>query len=123
MIEFARDAAGTMPRIFGVNHHPEIVERARQIQIVEQKLERGEVSAQWVAERLEALTRTFPDEDSEHLIAQTSDYTLLRPLRFHLWRQVRRRIESLGFSVDLHEDQAVAGAPLPVEARLVDIHS
>jgi hypothetical protein len=123
MIEFARDAAGTMPRVFGVNHHPEIVERGRQIQIVEQKLERGEVSAHWVAERLEALTRTFPDEDSEHLIAQTSDYTLLRPLRFHLWRQVRRRIESLGFSVDLHEDQAVTGAPLPVEARLVDIHS
>ena len=116
MIEFARDPGGTMPRIFGVNHHPEIVERARQIQIVEQKLERGEVSAQWVKERLEALTRTFPDEDSEQLIAQTSDYTLLRPLRFHLWRQMRQRIESLGFTVDLHEDQVLTGPPLPAAA-------
>jgi hypothetical protein len=102
MIEFARDAEGAMPRIFGVNHHPEIVDRARQIRIVDQKLERGEVSAEWVAERREALTRTFPDENSEHLLGQTSEYTLLRPLRFHLGRQVRRRIESLGLAADLH---------------------
>ena len=47
MIEFARDAGGLMPRVFGVNHHPEIVNRAGQLAILEQKLERGEVSAQW----------------------------------------------------------------------------
>lgn len=98
MIEFARDPGGTMPRIFGVNHHPEVVDRARQMRIVDQKLERGEVSAEWVAERREALTRTFPDEDSEQLLAQTSEYTLREPLRFHLWRQVRLRMEAL-----LHE--------------------
>ncbi len=50
----------------------------------------------WVAERTEALTRTFPDEDSDGLLQQTSNYTLLAPLRFHLWRQVRLRLESLG---------------------------
>jgi hypothetical protein len=109
MIELARDPAGTMPRIFGVNHHPEVMDRARQMQIVDQKLERGEVSAEWVAERREALTRTFPDEDSEQRLRQTSDYTLLGPLRFHLRRQVRQRIESLGFAVDLHEDRVAAG--------------
>src|SRR4029453_93493 len=31
MIEFARDADGVMPRIFAVNHHPEIVNRPRQL--------------------------------------------------------------------------------------------
>ncbi len=28
MLEFARDAGGVMPRVFGSNHHPEIVDRA-----------------------------------------------------------------------------------------------
>lgn len=130
MIELARDAGGTMPRVFGVNHHPEVVDRARQMHIVDQKLERGEVSAEWVAERREALTRTFPDEDSEQLLARTSEYTLVEPLRFHLWRQVRLRIASLGFAVALHEDQVAAGGPPPVfpsggppGARLVNLPS
>jgi len=113
MIEFSRDSAGTMPRLFGVNHHPEVVDRARQMEIVDQKRARGEVSAAWVAERREALTRTFPDEDSEHRLRLTSDYTLQGPLRFHLWRQVRQRVEALGFAVDLHEDRVAAGLPLP----------
>ena len=99
-----------MPRIFGVNHHPEVVDRARQMRIVDQKLERGEVSAEWVAERREALTRTFPDEDSEQRLHQTSDYTLLEPLRFHLWRQVRLRAESLGVRLGLHEDRVARSA-------------
>ncbi len=118
MIEFARDPGGTMPRIFGVNHHPEVVDRARQMQIVDQKLERGEVSVEWVAERREGLTRNVPDEDSEQLLVQTSEYTLQNPLRFHLWRQARLRIESLGFAADLHEDQVAAGQPPPAAAPL-----
>lgn len=109
MLELARDTSGAMPRVFGVNHHPEISDRERQLHIVEQKLERGEVSAQWVAERREALTRTFPDEDSEQRLRRTSKYTLLGPLRFHIQRQVRLRAESLGFGVDLHEDRVAAG--------------
>lgn len=112
MLEFARDTAGAMPRVFGVNHHPEIVDRARQLVILEQKLERGEVDAQWVAERREALTRTFPDEDSDVRLQRTSDYTLLGPLRFHLWRQMRLRLESLGHADSrLHEDRAAQGLP------------
>jgi hypothetical protein len=111
MVEWARDAGGTMPRVFGVNHHPEIVDRARQLLMVEQKLERGEVSAQWVAERREALTRSFPDEDSEQRLQRTSNYTLLGPLRFHLWRQVRLRAEAFGDALGLHEDRVTAGPP------------
>jgi len=113
MIEFARDRGGLMPRVFGVNHHPEIVNRAGQMAILEQKVERGEVTAQWAAERREILTRSYPAEDSEHLLQLTSDYTLLRPLRFHLQRQVRRRAESLGFKVDLDEERtALGGSPV-----------
>ena len=91
MLEFARDPGGEMPRVFGVNHHPEVVDRARQLRLVDQMLARGEVTAQWVAERREGLTCTFPDEDSEQRLRRTSDYTLLGPLRFHLARQVRLR--------------------------------
>jgi hypothetical protein len=111
MIEFARDAGGSMPRVFGVNHHPEILNRAGQLAILEQKLARGEVSAQWVEERREVLTRTYPGEDSEKLLQLTSDFTLIRPLRFHLRRQVRLQAEALGLAVDLHED-SVTASPL-----------
>ena len=111
MLEWARDAGGEMPRVFGVNHHPEIVDRAGQLAIVEQKLARGEVSPQWVAERRETLTRSFPDEDSEQRLRRTSAFTLHGPLRFHLWRQVRLRAEALGLVVDLHEDRLAAVPP------------
>jgi hypothetical protein len=111
MLEFARDAGGVMPRVFGVNHHPEIVNRARQLMILEQKRERGEVSEQWFEERAMILTASYPDEDSDRRIHLTSDYTLLAPLRFHVLRQVRRRADALGIRLDLHEDQ-VLEAPL-----------
>jgi hypothetical protein len=111
MLEFARDTGGVMPRVFGVNHHPEIVNRSRQLMILEQKHERGEVSEQWFEERALILTATYPDEDSDRRIHLTSDYTLLAPLRFHVLRQVRRRAEALGVRLDLHEDQ-ILEAPL-----------
>ena len=109
MLEFARDPGGAMPRVFGVNHHPEIVDRARQLLILERKVERGEVTEEWAAERRESLTRAYPDEDSDARLRLTSDYTLLGPLRFQLQRQVRLRTESLGFSTGLHEDDLTAG--------------
>jgi hypothetical protein len=108
MLEFARDRNGRMPRIFAVNHHPEIVDRFRQIMILEQKYDRGDVSHEWYQERLEVLTRTYPDENSDQRLHVTSDYTLLGPLRFHLYRAIRRRAESLGLWVDVHEDRVLA---------------
>ena len=105
MLEFARDQGGVMPRIFASNHHPEIVDRSRQIMILNQKRERGEVGEEWYRERLEALTCHDTREDADlHL---TSDYTLLGPLRFHLFRQVRRRAESLGRWTGIHEDEVL----------------
>ena len=96
MLEFARDAGGVMPRVFGVNHHPEIVDRSRQLMILEQKRERGEVDAQWFEERAVILTATYPDEDSDRRLHLTSDYTLLGAAALPPLRQVRRRAEALG---------------------------
>jgi hypothetical protein len=114
MLELARDAGGVMPRIFAVNHHPEVIDRAHQLELLEQKLRRGEVSAQWVAERREILTRTYPDEDSESRLQRTSECTLLGPLRFFLYRELRRRAAMLRRPCALHEDQVLRhGAPAP----------
>jgi hypothetical protein len=120
MLEFARDAGGIMPRVFGVNHHPEIVDRGRQRLVLDEKRARGEVSEAWVEERLEILTRTYPDENSDQRLHVTSDYTLLWPLRFHLTRAVRLRAEALGIDAALHEDQVVEAArnAAPVGVRL-----
>jgi hypothetical protein len=110
MLEFARDRKGVMPRVFGVNHHPEIVDRERQRMILEQKRERGEVTPTFYSERLEALTRNYPDENSDQRLHLTSDYTLLAPLRFHVQRALRTRAEDLGLSVDVHEDRLLEAA-------------
>ena len=40
-----------MPRIFAVNHHPEIVDRSRQMLVLQQKLDRGEVTREWFEDR------------------------------------------------------------------------
>jgi len=108
MIEFARDGGGVVPRVFAVNHHPEIVDRSRQRTILDQKRARGEVGEEWYRERLETLTRTLPGEDVDQRLHLTSDFTLLGPLRFHLFRQIRRRAEALGAPAGLHEDAVVA---------------
>jgi len=107
MIEFARDANGVMPRVFAVNHHPEIVDRFRQMMILDQKRDRGEVSASWYRERLEILTRQFPEEDVDQRLHLTSDFTLLGPLRFHLFRALRRRAQALSVPLGLHEDRVI----------------
>jgi hypothetical protein len=109
MIEFARDANGVMPRVFAVNHHPEIVDRFRQMMILDQKRDRGEVSASWYRERLEILTRQFPEEDVDQRLHLTSDFTLLGPLRFHLFRALRRRAQALSLPLGLHEDRVIQG--------------
>ena len=112
MLEWARDEAGLMPRVFGVNHHPEIVDRGRQMLILERKRERGEVGEDWYRERKDALTRTYPDENSDRRLHVTSDYTLLGPVRYYVQRQLRLRAEQLGLSIDVHEDR------IPEEAAL-----
>jgi hypothetical protein len=108
MIEFARDRSGVVPRMFAVNHHPEIVDRFRQVMILDRKRERGEVSDEWYKERLEILTRSFPEEDVDQRLHLTSDFTLLGPLRFHLFRQVRRRAEARGLPSAVSEERVLS---------------
>jgi hypothetical protein len=111
MIEFARDAGGLMPRVFAVNHHPEIVDRFRQSMILDQKRDRGEVTDEWYRERRDILTRDFPDEDVDQRLHLTSDFTLLGPLRFHLYRQVRLRAGRSAAARGFHEDGVLGAVP------------
>lgn len=115
MIEYARDRGGVVPRVLAVNHHPEIVDRGRQKMILDQKRARGEVTEDWYRERLDILTRTFPQEDVDQRLHLTSDFTLLGPLRFHLFRQIRERAEPRGRARGFHEGQvlhALLGEPV-----------
>jgi hypothetical protein len=104
MIELARDRGGVMPRIYGVNHHPEVVDRARALSVLRQMVQRGDVSKQWYEERATTLTEQIAGLDVEALLRLTSQFTLLFPLQFQLTRLLRLRLERLGIesSVDEH---------------------
>ena len=71
-----------MPRVFAVNHHPEIVDRSRQMLILRQKLERGEVDQAWFEDRARVLTETYSDDARDQRLHLTSDYTLMGPVRY-----------------------------------------
>jgi hypothetical protein len=105
MVEFARDADGVMPRIFGVNHHPEIVNRPRQLTILRKRMERGEVTASWYAERVAALTEDIHDH-GDRALHVTSSFTLLAPLRHYLHREARRRAARHGRHLVIDPDRA-----------------
>ena len=88
MVEFARNADG-LPRILGVNHHPEIVDRVHITAVLEEKHARGEVSDDWYRERAVTMRDLFSRFEGESRL--TSEYTLLGPLRHHLARIVAER--------------------------------
>jgi hypothetical protein len=106
MMEVARDASGRIPRVFGVNHHPEIIDRTNLMGMLRLKLERGEVTPEWYEQRVAALSVQFPDVrgDEEGLHA-TSDFTFLGPLRYHVTRAVRLRAAELGLEFGAHENE------------------
>lgn len=89
MIEFARSTDGT-PRILGVNHHPEIVDREHITTVLEEKRAHGEVSESWYRERVVTLRDLFAKFEKES--RWTSEYTLLGPLRHQLSRLVAERV-------------------------------
>jgi hypothetical protein len=101
MIEVSRDAEIPVPRILGVNHHPEIVNRDRQLTLLRKKRERGEVSDDWYAERLRTLQQPVEDEAGDRLLHLTSSFTLLGPLRAQVYRAITRRAEELGVPLDV----------------------
>jgi hypothetical protein len=89
MVELARHADGT-PRILGVNHHPEIVDREHILAVLAEKRAHGEVSEKWYRERAETMSGLFHGE-RERQSRTTSQYTLLEPLRRHVGRLVMER--------------------------------
>ncbi|HXA20075.1 MAG TPA: hypothetical protein VN380_24050 [Thermoanaerobaculia bacterium] len=88
MVEFARSADG-MPRILGVNHHPEIIDRVHITTVLEEKHARGEVSDDWYRERVVTMRDLFSRFEGESRL--TSEFTLLGPIRHHLTRIVSER--------------------------------
>lgn len=90
MVEFARTGDGTMPRVFGMNHHPEIIDRARVLAVLAEKRDHGEVSKEWYVERVE-LMRDLLQGENEEQSRLTSEYTFLGPLRHHLRDLVAER--------------------------------
>lgn len=103
VIEVARAAGGLMPRILGVNHHPEVVNRPRLLVMLEEKFGRGDVSREWYEERKSTLTEPVADEWGDRLLHLTSSYTFLGPLRHHLYRLARQRGEALGLPLGIDE--------------------
>ena len=96
MVEVTDGRSDGMPRILGVNHHPEIVNRQRQIALLEKKRARGGVNETWFNERWAVLTEQVDDDGADHLLHLTSNYTLMGPVRAALAREVRLRTETLG---------------------------
>jgi hypothetical protein len=103
MMEVDRTADESMPRILAVNHHPEVVNRARVLTLLWQKRARGEVSHAWYEERAAAMTETLRDESRDKGLDLTSRYTFFEPLRFHIYRHLRRLAAALDEHIDVDE--------------------
>jgi len=89
MMEFAR--AGEVPRVLGMNHHPEIIDREHLRIVLEEKRAYHEVSDAWYRERKNTIENEMTG-DAEQQSRITSEYTLLAPLRAHLGKLIEERI-------------------------------
>ena len=86
MFEFARVEGGTLPRIWGVNHHPEIGDVGLQRERLERMRVNGGVSEAWYEERLSALDAWNTEAATEQGLQRTTRWTFEKPLRCHLER-------------------------------------
>jgi hypothetical protein len=89
MLEFAR--SGDVPRILGMNHHPEIIDREHLRIVLDEKRAYQEVSDAWYRERSNTIEKEMTGE-AEKQSRITSEYTLLAPIRVHLERLIRERV-------------------------------
>lgn len=92
MLELARDREGVLPRIWGVNHHPEIGDRGLQRKRLQRLSERGEVTPEWVTERTRALDAWNQSAHTEHRLQSTSAFTFERPLHTFVRRALRAHL-------------------------------
>lgn len=90
MLEFARDTAGQMPRVFGVNHHPEIIDRDHVLDVLDEKRASGEVTESWYRERADTMIELLQD-GNELQTRLTSQFTFLGPLRHHVSQLIEER--------------------------------
>ncbi|HSB62925.1 MAG TPA: hypothetical protein VLJ18_02120 [Thermoanaerobaculia bacterium] len=86
MFEFARLQGGTVPRVWGVNHHPEIGDVGLQRERLERLWENGGVTEAWYRERLTALAAWNASAATEQGLQRTTRWTFEKPLRIHLER-------------------------------------
>jgi hypothetical protein len=93
MLEFARGADGRMPRVFGMNHHPEIIDREHVLEVLDEKRAHGEVSERWYRERADTMTDLLQGEN-ERQSRLTSEFTFLAPLRYYVSGLVAERCTS-----------------------------
>ena len=90
MVEIARDPDGIMPRILGVNHHPEIIDREHVLAVLDEKRKHHAVSENWFEERVSTMRDLFHGE-IERQSRITSEYTLIGPLRHQIRRAIGER--------------------------------
>ena len=86
MFEFARMEGSTLPRIWGVNHHPEIGDVMLQRERLERVWANGGVSPDWYHERLGALAAWRASAALEQGLQRTTRWTFEKPLRLHVER-------------------------------------
>jgi len=103
MLEVERMREDGMPRIFGVNHHPEIVNRPRQLALLRRRHAAGKIDDRWYEERRKTLMDALDDPAREQQLALTSSFSLHGPLRYHVLRRARLAAERLGRRWPLHE--------------------
>lgn len=90
MFELARDREGFLPRVWGVNHHPEIGDRGLQRSRLSRMAKRGEVTPAWIAERRAAIDAWNASEKDERRLQQTAAYTFERPIRRYVARALSK---------------------------------
>ncbi len=91
MCELARNAGGVLPRVWGVNCHPEIGDRGLQRERLDRMAERGEVTAEWIRERRAALQAWDESASQERSLQRTSAWTFESPVRALLGRALDER--------------------------------
>ncbi|HEX9492320.1 MAG TPA: hypothetical protein VGA33_03580 [Thermoanaerobaculia bacterium] len=100
MLEFARDASGVMPRVFGMNHHPEIIDRDHVLSVLEEKRAHGEVTELWHRERADTMTALLQGEN-ERQSRVTSEYTFLGPLRHYISILIAERCGDHSYQISI----------------------
>ena len=90
MLELACMEDRKVPRIWGVNHHPEIGHVSLQRERLERMWANGGVSEAWYRERLTALAEWNASAATEQSLQRTARWTFEKPLSAHLERALKR---------------------------------